>query len=101
MEKLPKLKNLRLNGWLSGLAKNLSWLFFAAFLLLLVLEAFEVNHSVQIILSANHNPPETVQQQGVRIDFTDYNSILQRIEQAPNFTPTASSSMPNPFGTGH
>jgi hypothetical protein len=101
MAKVPNLKSLHFNGLISGLAKNLRWLFFAGFLFLLVLEAFEVNQSVQIILSANQAPTSVIQTPNVRVDFTDYNAILQRIEQAPSFSPNASSSMPNPFGTGH
>ena len=101
MQKLPNIKNLGFNGLIARLAKNLSWLFFAAFLLVLILEAFEANQSVQIILSANKVSTPVVQEPNVRVDFTDYNIILQRIQQAPNFSPSASSSMPNPFGIGH
>ena len=101
MAKLPNIKSLGVNGLIIRLTKNLSWLFFGAFLLLLVLEAFEVKQSVQIILNANQVSAPVVQEPNVRVDFTDYNTILQRIQQAPNFTPSASSSMPDPFGTQH
>lgn len=101
MKKLPDLKNIKLNDLFSGLAKNLSLVFFAAFLLIVLLEIFEVNTSLQIILSANKAPAAAPVAKGIRVDFTDYNKIVQRIQQAANFTPSASSSMPDPFGTGH
>ena len=102
MKKLPSLKNLNISNLLGRLAKNLSLLFFALFLFIVLLEIFEVNKSLQIILSANKMPETQVAHQGIRVDFTDYDTILQRIQQAENFTPNASSStMPDPFGTGH
>jgi len=101
MPKLPDIKNLSLKDLFNGLIKNLSWLFLAAFLILLVMETFEVKQSVQIILSVNSQPQVLNQQHGVRIDFVGYNKVLSRMQNAQNFVPDVNSSnMSSPFGTG-
>jgi hypothetical protein len=79
------------------LAKNLSWLFFAIFLLLLVFEVFEIKNSADIILNVNQPPAAVNPEKGVRIDFKAYDQIVSRIQNAQNFAPSAGVTK-NPFG---
>src|SRR5580700_3844896 len=76
--------------------KNLSWLFFAAFLLVVVFEIFEIKNSVDIALNVNQAPIAVQTQKGVRINFDAYNQALSRIQEAQNFTPSATTT-PDPF----
>ena len=40
---------------------------------------------MNIILNANQVPPLTGQRQGTRINFHNYDQIIQRIQQSPKF----------------
>jgi len=81
------------------LAKNLGWLFFAGFLLLVLFEAFEINASVQIILQSNEVPPAPIVSKGVRINFENYNAVVERIEHGDSFIPTGGINR-DPFNPG-
>jgi hypothetical protein len=88
---MAKNINLKLSGIkisAAGVAKSLGWVFLGAFLILVVLEGFEINRSVQLIYAAGEEPPLVSQEKGVRINFDNYNDVVNRIEQAPNFVPT-------------
>jgi hypothetical protein len=85
-------------------AKNLTWTFFVIFLILVVFEIFEVKNSVDIALNVNQAPPLVTAEKGVRINFSQYETVVQRIEAAPNFVPDAPItqdpfSVPAPPGT--
>lgn len=77
-------------------AKNLGWVFFAFFLLLLVFEFLEVENSFSIILNVNQPPPVAGLEKGVRINFDNYDKATQRIQQAATFQPTGGITK-NPF----
>lgn len=90
--KLPNIKDLG-----DKFVKNLNWLFFAIFLFLLVLEAFEINSSAKIILDFNNRPEAAITDKGVRINFDNYDQIAKRIQQSDSFQPTGGITK-NPFG---
>ena len=96
---MADLKNIKLSSLklpVSSLTKNLGWVFFGVFVLLAVLEAFEINSSVQIILESGQEPPLITAEKGVRINFENYNDIVTRINKAPDFEPTGGITN-NPF----
>ena len=76
--------------------KNLSLLFFAVFLFLIVLEVFEIQISWQIISNADQQPVVTGGEKGVRINFENYNKVVDRIEHSDSFQPTGGITV-NPF----
>lgn len=84
------MKDIKFNFDLKTLGrkmtKSASWLFFAALLLLLVFEVLEVKTSVDIALSAGQTQLVPSSQKGVRIDFAGYQTIINRIQAAQNFT---------------
>ena len=71
-------------------------LFFAAFLVLVLFEIFEINTSLRIILDVNQEPEALKNARGVRINFDNYNQVVGRIEQADTFEP-ANNIGKNPF----
>ena len=79
--------------------RNLSWVFFLAFLVLLVFEGFEVNKSVSLVLQVNQTPAVSATASGShtnRIDFNAYNAAVQRIQSGQTFI--ASTTIANdPF----
>lgn len=92
-------KNLNLSGFkdiFGNFFKNLSWLFFVFFLMLLVLEIFEIKTSVGIIYNINQSPTVVSKEKGVRINFEAYNKVVNRIESVPNFQPSGGITR-NPF----
>ena len=78
--------------------KNLSWLFFAAFLLLILFEILEINSSLQIILAVDQESTGIISDKGVRINFKNYNLVVDRIEHSDSFEPTGGITK-NPFYT--
>jgi hypothetical protein len=91
--------NIDIKSLQSRFVKNLSWLFFAGFLVLLIMECFEINQSVQIILNSNQQPAPASQEQGVRINFDAYNKAVSKIQAGQNFVPSGGVAS-SPFGTG-
>jgi hypothetical protein len=94
-------KNININlgslkDFWAKLVKNLNWLFFAGFLVLLVMEFFKLQTSVSVIMGVNQAPLNTVTQKGIRINFDGYNQAVARIQQASTFTPTGGITN-NPF----
>lgn len=96
MAKITSANLGNLTNILGKFVKNLSWLFFVIFLGILVIEAFEIKTSVQITLNAGKEPVVVSKEKGVRINFDDYDKIVQRIEAAQNFEPTGGITK-NPF----
>ncbi|MBI5530054.1 MAG: hypothetical protein HY918_00960 [Candidatus Doudnabacteria bacterium] len=78
------------------LGRNLSWLFFVVFLLIIAAEIFEIQTSVKIIMDFRSEPQVAIKDQGVRIDFTKYDLVVNRIKNAQNFEPSNSVTV-NPF----
>ena len=96
MAKLPSLNSATLKIFFGKFLKNLSWMFFAAFLVLLVFEFFEVKSLVKLVLSVSQPPAPFSSQKGVRINFENYNQVVGRIQQADSFVPTGGITK-NPF----
>ncbi len=94
MPKNIELKDLK--NILANLSKKLGWFFLLFFLILLGFEILEANKSVQIVLDANKEPQIVTKQQGVRIDFINYEKVIFRKEQAQSFEPS-SEAVVNPF----
>ena len=90
------MKNIDPKNIASKFAKNLGWIFLAAFGFLLALEILEINTSAQIILNANREPAGIVKEKGVRINFDSYNQVVKRIQEADAFQP-AGGNIQNPF----
>lgn len=99
MAKSVNLKNLDVKTLLKNVGKNLAWIFFGAFVVLVILELIEINHSAQIVVSSGKEPAVIIQPKGVRINFNDYDSDVQRIQNAQFFTPS-STPIKDPFSTG-
>lgn len=94
-------KNISINlvgvkNFFGSLIKNLRWLFFAAFLFVLVLEAFQVKNSISVISNINQVPPIAGHEKQVRINFDAYNKAVDRIQQTATFQPTGGITK-NPF----
>lgn len=96
MKKNPPINFGLLKNFSGKLVKNLSWLFFAIFLVLLVFEFFKVQNSVAVINSINQEPPLVGVEKGIRINFENYNQVVDRIQQASIFRPTDGITK-NPF----
>jgi hypothetical protein len=96
---MAKNINLNLGGaknLIGSLIKNLRWLFFAVFLLMLVLEAFQVKNSFSVVSDINQAPPVASHEKQVRINFENYKLVVDRIQQAATFQPTGGITK-NPF----
>lgn len=74
----------------SKLLKNLSWMFFLLFVVLLVLEGMEVQKSVALISELSQEPQAALPKHSSldRIDFDTYNKNLQKEQNAQNFVPS-------------
>ena len=93
--------NFDLSSLKDGLAKfskNLSWLFLTILIVILLMEALEIKQSVQIVLSSNDEPVVASHQEGVRIDFKNYDKVISRIQQVQGYE-VSSTTLPSPFGT--
>jgi hypothetical protein len=94
-----KAINLNLNSikdFSAKFVKNLSWMFFAAFLILLVFEGFEIKGSLDVALNTNQVPLPPSTEKQVRINFSAYETALQRIQSTQNFAPSGGISQ-DPF----
>ncbi len=94
-------KNITLNfgdlkNFSGKLIQNLRWVFFAVFLLILALEAFQVKNSFSVALNINQEVPVVGSVREVRINFDNYNQAINRIQQAANYVPTGGVTK-NPF----
>lgn len=79
--------------------RNLSWLFFAAFLVLLVLEGWEINNSVSLVMQVNQTPDiggAVGGNSANRIKFDAYNMALQRIQLGQTFV-ASTTQISDPF----
>ena len=96
-------KNININlaslkNFFSGLVKNLRWVFFAVFLIMLALEIYQLKNSYSIIANINQAPAAAGSEKEVRINFDNYDKVANRIQQAAAFQPTGGVTK-NPFAT--
>ena len=94
-------KNININLaslkiFFSGVIKNLRWVFFAVFLIMLVLEIYQFKNSYFIVFNINGPPPAVGSEKAVRINFDAYDQVVSRIRQAATFEPTGGITK-NPF----
>lgn len=57
-----------------------------------------VKNSVALIIQSYQEPVVVNKNRGVRINFTDYDAVVQRIENAKNFQ-SQEDIIANPFGS--
>ena len=88
--------NVDIKKLFANFSKNLAWLFLILFLVLVALEALEVETSVSIVLQSNRPPAQVVVEKGSRINFDNYNWVVDRINAAKTFQPSGGISN-NPF----
>lgn len=88
MDKNISIKLSDLKAYLSAASKNLGWVFFIVFIILLVFEGLEVKTSLGIVSNLNQQPPIASSQRGVKINFETYQQIVKRLQSAQNFQPT-------------
>jgi hypothetical protein len=86
------IKNVEINlvtikDFFAKFSKNLTWVFFAMFLLLVVFEIFVIKNSVNIALNLNEVTP-TRTEKGVRINFDGYKTAVDRIKATKDFYPS-------------
>lgn len=89
---------IAIKDFFSKFGKNLTWIFFSVFLLLIVFEILAIRHSVDILTSLNEVKEPVRLEKGVRIDFAGYEAAIKRIKSSANFTPTRTLQA-DPFTT--
>ena len=96
------LKNIEFTGaksFFSSQLKNLGWVFLSILILIFVMQALEIKKSVDVILSSNQETVAPVSKRGVRINFENYDKVIDRIQNGQIFVPSHTITK-NPFGTG-
>ncbi len=71
-------------------------LFLLAFLILLVFEGFVIKASVSKVLNWEDQVPVVNAAKGVRVNFSDYDKVVNRINSAGSFRPSEGFTR-NPF----
>jgi hypothetical protein len=92
---LNKFKNISISA--AGAKKNLSAIFLGLLLLLFFYELWVIKDVMLLVTSADKTPALPVPNSSVRINFTDYNAAVKRIQAADNFQVT-DWVQGNPFG---
>lgn len=69
----------------------------AALVILVIFEVLVIKRAVTTVLDIAHGKPQVVTSQLVRINFTAYDKVVDRIQGAPSFTPAITITS-NPFG---
>lgn len=82
-----EINMVTIKDFFAKFSKNLTWVFFAIFLLILVFEVFEIKNSVDIAMNLNQVLPAKVEK-GVRINFEGYDTAIERIKATSNFYPS-------------
>lgn len=76
---------------------DLRYAFIAILVCILLLDIWVIQSAVGVVLNLqNEQPPVVPNHMGVRVNFQDYRSDLQRIQQAASFQPTGGITQ-NPF----
>lgn len=96
MNKLTvSFKNILLK--FTSLKKRISAIFWLALLIIFVLEFFVISNSINLILGMYKNPQAVKKTPGVRINFENYNYVIERMEKGKTFQNSPRVSK-NPFG---
>lgn len=96
MSLLNKRPSISLN-WLRNVKFNSAGLFYIILAGILLLEAMVIKDTVTLVLRLEgQQPPVAANTKGVRINFEDYNKIVEKIEKAKSFRPNNNLEK-NPF----
>jgi len=79
--------NLDLNTLVKKLKTNIAFLFYAAILIVFVMEIFVIYASVKNLLSVQSSLQDLPLQRGVRLNFTEYEAAVKRIEAGKKYLP--------------
>src|SRR5438128_2694377 len=82
---------------ISLFSRSISAAFWAALVVVVLLELWVVKGSFDIILSTKNTPAASPSRQ-VRINFSVYDQILKRLQSADSYQPQPVTT-PNPFGS--
>lgn len=82
---------------LKNLRKNSRGIYWFMLIVLLALEVMVVKKSVDIVMNSQKVASQKITG-GVRINFTDYQAIVQRMQRAEDYKPQ-SPVQQNPFNT--
>ncbi len=80
------IKNLFKN--VDVLKKNIGLVFWAILAVVIILEIFVIKASVLKVVESHSEPISQVKEKGVRINFEDYNKVINRINAAKDFEVT-------------
>jgi hypothetical protein len=78
---------------------NISILLLAALLVLIFFEILVIKRAVSTVLDISRANPAVQASQLVRVNFSAYDKVVNRIESAPGFSPRITIQN-NPFGIG-
>ncbi len=96
MDKLVKINLAGIKDLAVSTVKNLSWLFVFIFIIILILDALQIKNSVKVVLNVNSEPELVVKEKGVRIDFANYDKVINRIMLGKSYEPNIEITA-NPF----
>jgi hypothetical protein len=80
------------------LGKNLSVIFSIILVVILVLVAIQIKNTVKPVISPEQVVPPLKPAQGVRINFTQYREVVNRLNQSSEFRPST-RPLANPFNS--
>jgi hypothetical protein len=84
-----KIRNLTFKSLPGYVRTHYTMLFWLLLIVLFGAEAFMLRGSVQQMIQANKPAAPVKQSSGVRVNFTDYQKIVSRIEKGQNYQPTS------------
>ncbi len=93
--KIPVLKNPFSKNWFS--VNNITAVFSLMLIALFIYEIWVIKDAVFLAINLKNQPVPAVSSKGVRINFADYDTALERIKNADKFQATNRVSK-NPFG---
>ena len=94
-----KFNNISLNNIFKRfnfLRRNSSFIFLVLIIGLLICEGFVIKNAVFKVLNWSDQIPPITVAKGVRINFTNYDQVVDRIQRAQDFKPEGDTSR-NPF----
>lgn len=98
MDKLVKINFFAIKDLAVRTVKNLSWLFIFIFFVIIILDVIRVKNSVRVMLNINSEPVPVVKEKGVRINFENYDKVVNRIRQGIGYQPRTNIET-NPFAS--
>jgi len=72
------------------------YLFAVILLIVFILEAFVVKDALSVVWSIANQTSSLIPSKGVRVNFSDYQQVVDHIQAADSFKPSA-GSIKNPF----